>query len=202
MMRIALIFLLTSSLAFSQEDSLDYYFDDAGLGSTKNIIKTDIAGYLGGSYVLAYERVFTEMFTVELGAGIWNGGNRFASTHEFPGERPFDSPTLQFYVHPKFYYQFMNSAGAPEYMHNGVIYRNRTVEIDDPSRDYSSIQFNDVMLTTGFQYFGPLRTTLEATFGFGVTYANYVLKSGVSAPVIGNTFDYMYNAGIKIGVRF
>ena len=47
-----------------------YYFDDAGISKSKNIIKTDIISLIHGDFPIIYERAVTDKIGIETGIGI------------------------------------------------------------------------------------------------------------------------------------
>ncbi len=62
-----------SITSFAQEQDVEKYFDDGGLGNLKNAFKIDVLPSAGGDVTFIYERFFSDKWSLEVGGGFLLG---------------------------------------------------------------------------------------------------------------------------------
>lgn len=71
LLSIALLFICITS--YAQDENVEKYFDDGGLGNLQNAFKIDILPSAGGDVTFIYERFLSDFWSVEAGGGFLLG---------------------------------------------------------------------------------------------------------------------------------
>lgn len=158
-------FLLFLSITFCAivygQTELSKVFDDGRFSSNSNLIKLNLAGLVASDLSFQYERVLSDMFSVELGLGTilpykgWEFNDFFEkeSTDGLSLQSGFSfSIAPRLYAHQKAPQSFYIS---PAYMHRHKSYEDVTIKID-----YWILQ-------SGFQWFISKRLLFEYNVGLG-----------------------------------
>lgn len=158
---LCVLVLLTACFeAFSQADTTDYsyYFDDSGISTSRNVLKTDVVALVHGEMALLYERTISDGISLEGGLGLLLP----YYVHDFlpllfDGHPEFTNDELgnSYWLQARWYPE----ARGPELDYWSLQYRNRK---------YSATTLTDISINMGRQKLLGDRLMIDYGFGIGV----------------------------------
>lgn len=155
------IFLMSILSLLGQDTSLDKYFDDKGLSTSKNILKLNLSSIIVGDYSLMYERLLGESFRIEIGFGVLASYYTKEFPYHFIGETPLSS-------NPSGGYSFSFSPRTvSDNIILGIKYRRRVYFLQ--TEEYI---FNDYIIYGGYQLITSKKIVLEVITGIGLRFSN------------------------------
>ena len=206
---ILLVLLLSPFLGgklLAQNDSINaQYFSDNGIAGGKNVIKLNMLSPIVGELAVHYERVLTDMMSLEVGGGAMLSYHVPDLIDILSGDGgDITDPSLGYclYIHPKFYPQ----REAPELSFTGPMYRKRVYNMAD-----RKVVYNDLTWNYGFQLMLAHRMVLDYNLGLGFRFksAEFITDpDAANIPFYNNNYeDYRFRISglampwtIKLGI--
>ncbi len=178
--------LFSSFLAFSQEDSADNskYFDEStSFSEGQSLYKVNLATLINGDIAFFWEKVLSNSFSIEAGAGLLLPYYSFELADAMFQREDYEEPYhvdevgsgFSLWFQAKYYPKKL----APEANYWGLQYRLRNYFINNETVSYHDIAFN-----YGFQMMFRNNFILDYTLGVGARIKNSMENDNITGGII------------------
>jgi hypothetical protein len=146
------LFLTFFSSAQLTDDEKNYFFDDNTISSSKNIIKTDLVGFVQKEIVVLWEHSYAPKISFEAGVGILADGYSHSLWNKLLADNKFvmDGSGVSISLQNRFFYR---KGFSSPYVHFGIKHRR-----------FSQLTSTDYLTGLGMQYLVGNRIKVDFAF--------------------------------------